>query len=104
MLQNWKVNLIYWWRRHKDSIILALESFATFVFLPLVILWLLIMICSLGDADEDEAWCKEHGFEYPCQESWGAHSLVRKWKREYKRREKESEKEQIRQNLKRKEL
>lgn len=92
---NIKVNFIYWWRSHKDTIIGIIET----IILPFLIPIILLITIDQGDAEEDIKWCKKHGYTYPDDLGWDAHRQVKKWKKEFKRKEKELVKESIRKEL-----
>lgn len=94
-----KVSWTYWWRHHKDGVYHFLEVLGLILFLPLILLVSLVMLFTIGDTEEDEEWCNNHGYRYPYGESWGSHKIVRKWKRNYKEEQKRREKDEIRESI-----
>lgn len=100
--EDFKVNCIYWWRKHKETII---GAFAAITF-PLWIIPCLIIdevsehLRKVESKDKD--WCFTHSKPYPEDvDSWSKrHEIVKSLKKEHKRALVEFEKELIRRELK----
>jgi hypothetical protein len=99
IIMNLKVNLIYWWRHNEEFVINILTVLTFPIWFPVFIILVPFMVYSIGDPEEDEKWCKEHGLQYPWEAGWDSHKIVKKWRKEYKRQERLKEKELIRKRL-----
>jgi len=95
-----KVNLIYFWETNKNTVYDVLQVITAPIWIPLFIICIPFMAYDVGDPEEDERWCKLHGYAYPYGLGWGCHKQVKKWQKEYKERHKIEFKKKIRERIK----
>ena len=99
MIETIKVEIVYLWEKHKDT----LRNVLFVITFPFWIVLAFIVCLFAPDTEEEIKWCKEHGYEYPDYAGWDAHDIVKKWKKEYNRQERITHKERIRWRLRYKE-
>jgi hypothetical protein len=101
--EDFKIEIIYLWEKHKDDFIHILSTLALpFLFPIFLIIFILFPPIDDEEIDQDIKWCKDHKKEYPKTiYPEEAHSIIKKWKKEFEREEKRIKKELIRKRLRR---
>lgn len=103
-IETIKVNCIYFWEEHKDTIEDILIRLSTPIWIIPVLLFIAILAalgCNSEDEEIDRKYCKENGLVYP-EDAFIPHQVVNKMRREIKRKEAARKKELIRQRLREK--
>ena len=98
--EDFKVEVIYLWEKHKESIYDFLGFITLPIWLPIFILCLPFMVVHYDNLNDDIEWCKQNNKEYP----WGygdykAHKIVKAWKKELRDKEVAKKKESIRRRI-----
>lgn len=97
--EDLKINLIYFYEKHKDDIHYVFLIITIPIWLPVFIVLFPFFFCDVENLKEDQEWCEKNGYKFPYELEWGAHKVVKKWRKDYNDKIKEEEKEKIRLRL-----
>ena len=101
LIKEIKVNCIYFWEEHKETIedILICLTFPIWL-IPILLLVFILYLLGVNSEDEeiDRKYCKEKGLVYP-ENAFIPHQTVNKMRRAIKKEEASKKKELIRQRL-----
>jgi hypothetical protein len=103
-IETIKVNYIYFWEEHKETIEdILIRLFAPIWLIPVLLLAFIFYLLGVNSEDEeiDRKYCKEKGLVYP-ENALIPHQAVNKMRRAIKKEEAARKKELIRQRLREK--
>jgi hypothetical protein len=97
--EDLKINLIYFYEKHKDDIHYVFLIITIPIWLPVFIVLFPFFFCDVENLKEDQEWCEKNGYKFPHELECGAHKVVKKWRKDYNDKIKAEEKEKIRLRL-----
>ena len=93
------VELLYLWDKYKEDIQHILLIITIPIWLPVFIILFPFFFWDVENIHDDEEWCRQNGYNYPCDLGWGAHTIVKRWRKAKKNQEKQEKKQMVRDKL-----